>query len=186
MPGYSNGYRSGVLVKAAKKGIVFRSYEGQLRVSQFGLNNQRGRDVGNLWEFSTRDEEIGQRLELFVGKPVKIHYHQFWLRPITQDTDFTIDGIEEARQMAYAESGIRGAPRTAFTAPPRHDCSAPACHAESVGSGINGSPRGLSVALRFDVGAFRFGVGAGRAGGNQANRLAFPTRSHIPPSTSWR
>ena len=56
------------------------------------------RDVGggaNVWCFSTRDDVIGQELDGVVGGgKVKIHYQQWLIAPLTQDTGYNVTKVE--------------------------------------------------------------------------------------------
>lgn len=96
---YSEGVRTGKLIKASHKGVIWKSYECQLQLSEFGLTTKGGDDnnAGNLWEFSCRDESLGKSLEESVGKRVSIHYKQWLLKPAQQSTDYTAVRIDEAK-----------------------------------------------------------------------------------------
>lgn len=73
---YSDGTRSGILIKVSKKGYVFKTYEGQLNAG--GLQaNQQGQVIGNLWEFSVTSDEVYQKLQSYEGKQVILHYEQY-------------------------------------------------------------------------------------------------------------
>jgi hypothetical protein len=94
MPNYSEGVRTGELVKISRKGIIWESWEGELLMSDFRFQR---RDVGggaNVWCFSTRDDELGRELGLAVGGKVKIHYRQWLISPPTQDTSYNVTKIE--------------------------------------------------------------------------------------------
>jgi len=60
---YSNGVRSGVVVKISERGYVFKTYEGQLNIGTFGAFKNQG-DLNTVFEFSVpRDrEEVVKKL----------------------------------------------------------------------------------------------------------------------------
>lgn len=62
---YSDGVRSGRLVKISKKGMLFKTYEGIL-------------DLGSgdrlTWDFSVHDSEIGEKLLKLSGKKIQLTY----------------------------------------------------------------------------------------------------------------
>ncbi|NQY06279.1 MAG: hypothetical protein HRT68_08875, partial [Flavobacteriaceae bacterium] len=52
---YSEGSRAGQLIKISKKGILFKTYEGQLNTGGFQMSEGI---QGNIWEFSITDEDL--------------------------------------------------------------------------------------------------------------------------------
>ncbi len=73
---YSDGTRSGTLIKVSKKGYVFKTYEGQLSTGGLQTNPQ-GTLVSNLWEFSVTNDAVYQQLQQSEGKQVVLHYEQY-------------------------------------------------------------------------------------------------------------
>lgn len=79
---YSEGTRSGVLTKVSKKGIIFKTYEGELNVG--GLNQGDGTIMPlSIFKFSAREKSLYDQLEAAQGKKVVLHYKQviknfFW------------------------------------------------------------------------------------------------------------
>jgi len=67
----SEGSRSGTLVKISKKGIVFKTYEGQLHLAGSMMMSQQ-----STWEFSAQNSKVYEQLQQFEGKLVKCHYRQ--------------------------------------------------------------------------------------------------------------
>lgn len=81
---YSEGTRSGRLIKISKKGVVFKTYEGQLDVGGISSSGPTG-GLTSLWEFSVPagDQELLDQLEQLSGRKIKIHYEEkyyqfFW------------------------------------------------------------------------------------------------------------
>lgn len=76
---YSSGSRVGKIVKFSKKGIVFKTYEGQLNVGGFAKDTD-GDISPNVWSFSVYrgDDAIRDAIDdaMDKGQEVKLHYHE--------------------------------------------------------------------------------------------------------------
>lgn len=70
---YSEGTRSGHLVKLSKKGVLFKTYEAQLNLG--GVQVVEGLE-GNMWEFSILDESQLSNFEELEGRKVKVYYRE--------------------------------------------------------------------------------------------------------------
>ena len=94
---YSEGTRAGYLIKISKKGVVFKTYEGQLNLGGFQSDEQSG-VIGNIWEFSVRKKEVYEQLQDLEGKQVKLHYKQkYKSMPWQGDTDYFIYKAEPVK-----------------------------------------------------------------------------------------
>jgi hypothetical protein len=74
---YSDGVRSGELIKISKKGVVFKTWEGEI---------SQGISGAQIFEFSVlqRDREVIDKLKEYQGQYVKLNYVEryatfFWL-----------------------------------------------------------------------------------------------------------
>jgi hypothetical protein len=65
---YSEGDRAGVLQKFSKKGWLCKTYEGELALYIVGGV------APQIWQFSTRDDDLAKQLSSAVGKNVQLHY----------------------------------------------------------------------------------------------------------------
>ena len=98
---FSSGSRVGYVIKFSKKGLVFKTYEGQLNVGGFTPNNEG--DLSNIWEFSTyrSDDAIRSAIEeaMESGDKVRLHYKeklfQFDWRGDTKYFIYQVDQIDE-------------------------------------------------------------------------------------------
>lgn len=63
----SDGERVGTLAKISKKGWIWETWEGELRVSG---------SVAEPWEFSVKDKNVIDFLNANIGKEIKLQYHQ--------------------------------------------------------------------------------------------------------------
>ena len=87
---YSDGYRSGQLVKISRRGVVFKTFEGTLNLSPSGMMTP--------WDFSVKNGETAQQLENLDGKLVKVHYVQRYQKFFWQgDTEYIVDGVEQGQ-----------------------------------------------------------------------------------------
>ncbi|NRB64626.1 MAG: hypothetical protein HRU40_16620, partial [Saprospiraceae bacterium] len=59
---YSNGQRAGTLIKISRKGVVFKTYEGQLNLGGVSMDAEAGLS-GNIWEFSVQKNDIYDELQ---------------------------------------------------------------------------------------------------------------------------
>jgi uncharacterized protein YxeA len=89
---YSVGIRAGELVKFSHKGVIIKTWEGEI---------SQGVSEAQLFEFSVEDDEkeVIKNLNDFQGKYVKLHYFEryskiFWLG----DTKFFITKVEEDKE----------------------------------------------------------------------------------------
>lgn len=86
---YSEGIRAGELVKFSHKGVIFKTWEGEI---------SQGVSEAQLFEFSVEgsEEKVKNDLMELQGKYVKLHYYErfvklFWLG----DTKYFITKVEE-------------------------------------------------------------------------------------------
>lgn len=90
---YSEGTRSGNLIKVSKKGVVFKSYEGQLNLG--GISMADGLE-GNIWSFTMLEESLIDKVKPFEGRKVKVYYKErYKTMPWLGDTNYIVTKIEE-------------------------------------------------------------------------------------------
>jgi hypothetical protein len=79
---YSEGTRSGILTKVSKKGIFFKTFEGELNIG--GINQGDGTIMPNtVFKFSVYDDKTYHKLDSMQGRKVVVTYKQviknfFW------------------------------------------------------------------------------------------------------------
>lgn len=73
---FSEGVRSGVIMKISKTGVLFKTNEGQLNIGGFDQTSDVG--VSNVWEFSVIDQEVLEDLNNAMdnSQRVKLLYHE--------------------------------------------------------------------------------------------------------------
>ncbi|MDX1278975.1 6-phosphogluconate dehydrogenase [Oceanihabitans sediminis] len=90
---YSEGVRAGELVKFSRKGVLFKTWEGEI---------SHGVSEAQRFEFSVEDseEQVIKDLKKLQGRAVKLHYFEryanfFWLG----DTKYFITKVEEDKKL---------------------------------------------------------------------------------------
>jgi hypothetical protein len=94
---YSTGYRAGLLQKFSSKGILFKTYEGELILSSVSSN----RDVALASEkfyFTLVNKALIRQFDTLQGETVIIHYRQkngtlFW----RGDSPYLVDSVKVKR-----------------------------------------------------------------------------------------
>jgi hypothetical protein len=94
---YSEGYRAGLLQKFSNKGIIFKTYEGEIILSSVSSN----RDVAIASEkflFTVTNKTLVRQFDTLQGQPVIVHYRQknapaFW----RGDSPYLVDSIKVRR-----------------------------------------------------------------------------------------
>ena len=88
---YSEGYRAGQLVKISHKGVIFKTWEGE--VSQ-------GVSEAQIFHFSVEDnqKEVIKALQDLQGKQVRLTYKErFKTFPWLGDTKYYVTKVEETK-----------------------------------------------------------------------------------------
>lgn len=84
---YSTGYRAGELIKISHKGVIFKTWEGELA---------QGVAESQFFKFSVIDENLIQKLKELQGKRVKLSYKErFRTLPWWGDTRYFIEKVEK-------------------------------------------------------------------------------------------
>ena len=91
---YSEGYRAGILQKFSNKGIIFKTYEGEMILSSVTSS----RDVALASEkflFTLTNKELVRQFDTIQGEMVIVHYMQkkgslFW----RGDSQYLVDSVK--------------------------------------------------------------------------------------------
>ena len=94
---YSEGYRAGLLQKFSHKGVIFKTYEGEMILSSVSSN----RDVAIASEkflFTVTNKSLVRQFDTLQGQPVIVHYRQknarlFW----RGDSPYLVDSVKVKR-----------------------------------------------------------------------------------------
>lgn len=96
---YSKGQRAGLLNKVSYKGVVWKTYEGELNMGSFDTDEVSG-VIGNTWSFSVWKDDIYEQLQEYQGQQVKLFYRQkYKAMPWQGDTDYFIYKVELVKKM---------------------------------------------------------------------------------------
>lgn len=92
---YSEGYRSGELMKFSRKGVLVKTWEGQI---------SQGLSGTNVFSFSVEDkeEDIIEKMKEYQGHYIKVTYMEryatfFWLG----DTKYFITEVQEEKSPLF-------------------------------------------------------------------------------------
>lgn len=99
---YSDGYRAGTVIKLSRKGLLFKTYEGELNLGMGIHDAGSSVSVSNLWNFSVKssDTECLAMLDsaMLSGKRAKLHYREKFLAvPWRGDTKYQVYKVELGR-----------------------------------------------------------------------------------------
>jgi hypothetical protein len=100
---FSEGTRAGTVVKLSKRGVLLKTWEGQLNMGGVVNNNQGGNSVSSLWEFSVdgKDEEVLKKLHEceLSGQRVSLAYREKYFKLFWQgETKYFIYKVETASE----------------------------------------------------------------------------------------
>jgi len=72
---YDDGVRAGTILRISKRGVLFKTYEGQIDIGTFGgLKNVN--PIAQTFDFSVEDEQVVRDLQTvaLTGERVNLHY----------------------------------------------------------------------------------------------------------------
>ncbi len=72
---YSKGYRAGLLQKFSEKGVMFKTYEGEMILSSVQSNTNVA-IASEKFLFSVEEEVVAKQMEQIQGKQVVVHYRE--------------------------------------------------------------------------------------------------------------
>lgn len=90
---YSSGVKSGELNYLVYRGVVFKTWEGQLTEERSSTDGAEGLETV-IFDFSVLDKEIADILMLSGGNMVQLHYREYFSSlPWRGDSKFIVDSI---------------------------------------------------------------------------------------------
>lgn len=95
---YDEGVRAGMVLRLSKKGVLFKTYEGQLNLQTFGALKGTS-PITESFDFSVESSntEVISALEQVAlsGERVNLHYvKRYWIFPWRGDTKYFITKVE--------------------------------------------------------------------------------------------
>jgi hypothetical protein len=105
---YDEGVRAGNVVRISKKGIIFKTYEGQLNLQSFGALKGTSTPFAETFDFSVENSrpEIVRELEAVAlsGERVNLHYiKRYSIFPWRGETKYFITSVEREGERPFTE-----------------------------------------------------------------------------------
>ena len=96
---YDEGVRAGTVLRISKKGMIFKTYEGQLNVQTFGAIKGAASPIMEAFDFSVsaKDEQVIKDLQTVAlsGERVNLHYEaKYVVFPWRGDTKYFITKVD--------------------------------------------------------------------------------------------
>lgn len=93
---YSKGYRAGLLQKFSEKGVLFKTYEGEMILSSVQSNTNVA-IASEKFLFSVADKAVAKQLEQIQGKNVVVHYREKkGTLPWRGESPYIVDSVKVA------------------------------------------------------------------------------------------
>lgn len=96
---YSEGARTGVPYKISKKGLIWKTWEGDLSL-QLTTRNSEGQMINQIFSYSVADEKIAKEIEAAsqANEVVTLKYKQYLLRGFRYGgTDYDIVEVNRTK-----------------------------------------------------------------------------------------
>ncbi|MCF8257490.1 MAG: 6-phosphogluconate dehydrogenase [Flavobacteriales bacterium] len=96
---YSEGVRAGTVLKVSKRGVIFKTYEGQLDLETFGASLDSKNPFSQAFMFSVREAQVVKDLEAvsLSGERVNLRYKEnFFIIPFLGETKYFVMGVERS------------------------------------------------------------------------------------------
>jgi len=93
---YSKGYRAGLLQKFSEKGMIFKTYEGEMILSSV-QSNANVAIASEKFLFSVADDAVARQMEQIQGKQVIVHYKEKnGALPWKGESNYIVDSVRVA------------------------------------------------------------------------------------------
>jgi hypothetical protein len=94
--GYSEGVRSGQVIKFSRKGVAYKSYEGSLNLGGMSKDSD-GSLTPNTWEFTVIDPAVVKQVSEAQesGQHVSLHYVQWLVSPLSMGSEYEVDEVRK-------------------------------------------------------------------------------------------
>jgi hypothetical protein len=98
---FSEGKRAGELIKLSRKGVIFKTYEGQLNTG--GFSEGSGDITSSIWHFSVKpsNKDVLQSLDEAIdgGYRVKLYYEEKYMGVFfLGDTKYFVTKVERVKE----------------------------------------------------------------------------------------
>ncbi len=98
---YSEGIRSGVVIKLSERGMLFKTWEGQVNLQSFGAVDAQGNAMNEVFSFTVAggNDSLLKELEAvsLSGERVNLHYVERYVRlPWRGETKYFVTRVERS------------------------------------------------------------------------------------------
>jgi hypothetical protein len=105
---YDEGVRAGNVIRVSKKGVIFKTYEGQLNLQSFGALKGSATPFSETFDFSVANNkpEVVRELEAvaLTGERVNLHYiKRYNVFPWRGETKYFIVSVEREGERKFSE-----------------------------------------------------------------------------------
>jgi flagellar basal body-associated protein FliL len=100
---YSEGQRTGVPYKISKKGVIWKTWEGELSL-QLTTRDSEGRMVNQVFRYSVADDAVARDIEAAAAanEIVTLKYKQYLVRGFKYgSTDYNVESVERFKAAAH-------------------------------------------------------------------------------------
>lgn len=90
---YSDGSRVGTVRKISRKGVVFKTWEGELDLTNYA----RASSDDAIWKFSVEDDQVARKIEELQGSRVRLQYEEkYYQFDWRGETNYFVTKVEKA------------------------------------------------------------------------------------------
>ncbi|MBK9681201.1 MAG: hypothetical protein IPO69_20490 [Saprospiraceae bacterium] len=96
---FSEGMRAGQVIKLSKKGVIFKTHEGELNLMMMPSTNNLGTMTPNVWAFSVQNKEVADQIlkASATGERLELYYKEKYFKfPWQGDTKYYVYRVESA------------------------------------------------------------------------------------------
>ncbi|MBK6391620.1 MAG: hypothetical protein KA109_16105 [Saprospiraceae bacterium] len=100
---FSEGMRAGQVIKLSKKGVIFKTHEGELNLMMMPSTNNLGTMTPNVWAFSVQNKEVADQIlkASATGERLELYYKEKYFKfPWQGDTKYYVYRVESAPAVA--------------------------------------------------------------------------------------
>lgn len=106
---FSEGTRSGIVIKMSKRGMVFKTWEGQLNMQSFGAMDPKGNSLNEVFSFSVAggNDSLCAILEdvSLSGERVRLDYvERYATIPWRGETKYFVVGLQRSGKPVQIEN----------------------------------------------------------------------------------
>lgn len=97
---YSDGSRTGYITKLSHKGVIFKTWEGEMNFGFFGLG-QNTKVSENIWYFSVLNDEVAKQVQQASesGQKVTVFYKQKYRKIFFRgDTEYLVYRVDVMKE----------------------------------------------------------------------------------------